>query len=134
MIGDVDKAVLEIGSGAWFITSFSLALVFGYHVLQHFRYDRHWRQSVTLQASLAFVAFGLGSAMRAGLAWARFSSDDYSASAFILTWWPWFEVSIIMNSIGAAAAIYILSPGWRACAAIIITVLAFAVPAVVWFL
>jgi hypothetical protein len=70
--------------------------------------------------------------MRGGLAWTRFSHDDYSGSSFILTWWPWFEVSIIMNSIGAAAAIYILSPGWRSCMAVIITVLAFTVPTLVW--
>ena len=132
MISDFDKAILEIGSGAWFITSFSLVLVFGYHVVQHFWYDANWRQSVTLQASLAFVAFGAGSAMRAALAWTRFAQDDFSGSQFILTWWPWFEASIILNSIGAAAAIYILSPGWRSCMAIVITIVAFAVPALIW--
>jgi hypothetical protein len=132
MISEIDKAILEIGSGAWFITSFSLVLVFGYHVLQHFWYDDNWKKSVTLQASLAFVAFGLGSAMRAGLAWTRFSHDDYSGSQFILTWWPWFEVSVVLNAIGAAAAIYILSPGWRSCLALGIVAIAFIVPTVIY--
>jgi len=134
MISDLDKAILEIGSGAWFITSLSLVLVFGYHVLQHFWYDPHWRRSVTLQASLAFIAFGAASAMRASLSWVRFAQADYSASSFILTWWPWFEASIILNSIGAAAAIYILSPGWRSCMAIAVILVAFATPTLIWLM
>jgi hypothetical protein len=131
MIGPIDRAILEIGAGSWFITSLSLVLVFGYHIVQHFLYDVEWRKSVTLQASLAFVAYGAGSAMRAGLAWVRFSSDDFSGSQFILTWWPWFEISIILNALGAAAAIYILSPGWR-CLALGIVAIAFIVPTVIY--
>ena len=128
MISGIDAAIVEIGSGAWFLTSFSLVLVFGYHVIQHFWYDPKWRHSVTLQASLAFIAYGAGSAMRAGLAWRRFSSGDFEGAAFIITWWPWFEISIILNAIGAGAAIYILSPGWRSWAAALVVSIAFVIP------
>jgi hypothetical protein len=132
MISEIDAAIVEIGSGAWFLTSFSLVLVFGYHVVQHFLYDPEWKTSVTLQASLAFIAYGLGSAMRAGLAWARFSSGDFEGASFIITWWPWFEISILLNAIGAAAAIYILSPGWRSLASALVVAVAFVIPTVIY--
>jgi hypothetical protein len=134
MISPLDRAILEIGAGAWFITSASLVLVFGYHLLQHFWYEPEWRKSTTFQASLAFVAYGSGSAMRAGLAWVRFSASDFSGSQFILTWWPWFEISIILNAIGAAAAIYILAPGWRTKASCLIVLGAFIVPTLIYLI
>ena len=132
MIGAVDKAILEIGAGAWFITSVGLVLIFGYHIVQHLLYNGQWTQSVTLRASFAFVAYGLGSAMRAGLAWTRFATEDYSGSQFILTWWPWFELSIVLNAIGAAGAIYILAPSNRARRALILVGVAFLVPSLIW--
>ncbi len=132
MIGDVDKAILEIGSGAWFITSLGLVLIFGYHIIQHLLYNGQWTQSVTLRASFAFVAYGAGSALRGGLAWTRFASGDFSGWDVILTWWPWFEVSIVLNAIGAAFAIYILAPSNRAMRSVILVVVAFFVPAIIW--
>jgi hypothetical protein len=134
MISPIDKAILEIGSGSWFITSIGLVIIFGYHIIQHLAYDKEWRQSVTLRASLAFIAYGLGSAMRAGLAWRRFASDDYSGAEMILTWWPWFEISIVLNAIGAAFAIYILAPDHRARRAWILVGIAFAAPALIWLI
>jgi len=133
MISEIEQAIIEIGSGAWFITSVSLVLVFGWHVIQRFLYDPDWHASATMRASLALVMFGAGSAMRGGLAWYRFSYGDFSGADFILTWWPWFEISVFMNAIGAAAAIYILAPGWRTCVASSIVAVSFIVPGLVWW-
>jgi hypothetical protein len=132
MISPLEKAVLEIGAGAWFITAAALVLVFGVHMLQYLAWDAEWRRSPTFSAATALAVFGAGSAMRAGLAWFRFMNGDYSGFDFILSWWPWFEVSILANALGAAIAIYALSPAYRTCLALGVVAAAFLIPSVIY--
>jgi hypothetical protein len=132
MLSGTEMIVLEIGAGAWFITAAALILVFGYFVLERISHDRQWRESPTTTAAIALILFGLGSSMRAGLAWYRFASGDFDGAEFILTWWPLFEVSIGFNAAGAALAIYVLSPRWRACTAFSVVAAAFVIPSAIW--
>jgi hypothetical protein len=132
MISPLEKAILEIGAGAWFITAVSLVLVFGVYAAQCFTWDPDWRRSPTFSAAIALSIFGAGSAMRAGLAWFRFVHGDYSGFDFILSWWPWFEVSILANALGAAIAIYALSPSWRLCLSLGVVGAAFIIPGLIY--
>jgi hypothetical protein len=132
MISPLEKAILEIGAGAWFITAVSLVLVFGVYAAQCFTWDPDWRRSPTFSAAIALSIFGAGSAMRAGLAWFRFIHGDYSGFDFILSWWPWFEVSILANALGAAIAIYALSPSWRLCLSLGVVGAAFIIPGLIY--
>jgi hypothetical protein len=132
MISPLEKAILEIGAGAWFITAASLVLVFGVYAAQCFTWDADWRRSPTFSAAIALSIFGAGSAMRAGLAWFRFIHGDYSGFDFILSWWPWFEVSILANALGAAIAIYALSPSWRLCLSLGVVGAAFIIPGLIY--
>lgn len=133
MISDTEKAVLEIGTGAWFITAFSLVVVFGFYIAQRVVWDDEWRHSPTVRAAFALAVFGAGSAIRASLAWWRFSHGDFDGAEFIITYYPWFEVSIIMNAVGAAIAVYVLAPGYRTCVATGIVLASFIIPALIWY-
>jgi hypothetical protein len=131
MLSNSEKAILEIGTGAWFLTAVSLVLVFGFYCLRC-AVAGAWRNDPTVQAAFALAIFGLGSAMRALLAWYRFATGDYSGAEFILTWWPLFEVSIFANAIGAVIAVYALSPSYRWCLSIGVVIASFAIPGIIY--
>jgi hypothetical protein len=124
-----DITVREIGGGIWFFTSLAGALAFLGYALRRTLWERQ-RPDVVILTAFALAEFFIGSAMRGFLTWMQFmSAGNGGDTAPWIATWPLLGSSVILNILGAAACIWLLSPRrWRAWFTAATVVIAIGVP------
>jgi hypothetical protein len=128
-----DIAVREVGGGIWFFMSLFMSLAFAIYAFRE--YNRAGLNPVTLVA-VSFEIFCFGSAMRGFLTWMQFmaAGNGSDPSRWIETW-PWLGLSVLLNILGAAWCIWLISPHrWRVCTTIVSVAVAIGVPVTIFAL
>ena len=100
-----DSVVREIGSGNWFILSIILGFCFVVYFVRELwekgTGDQRW-----LAVGLGMICFG--SAIRAFLTWMLNIYNLHGwESAFWSNTWPWFALSVLLNSLGCLVGVHL---------------------------
>lgn len=106
-----DLMVLEIGSGIWFLLSFTLIILLLRHAVGECRRLRRGCFDPSVRLAAALALFSAGSALRGFLFWEEFNHIHRGGGSHLwATTWPWFITSVYLNILGAAWCIWELSP------------------------
>jgi hypothetical protein len=130
-----DMVAHEIGGGVWFLISIFLSIAFLIAIKKELS-NQKGRYTPLIWAALALVSICIGSAMRGFLTWMQFmyQLNGWDHSVWVRTW-PWFALSVFLNTVGCMVGIWILTPkAWRRSFALGSFVVSFSIPTALFFL